>query len=65
MTCPAGQASYADSDHFVVCIPLRVGLPMVGTKLDPDQREGHLKGYTRHEVAARIGVPQTRLSFVG
>jgi hypothetical protein len=31
-------------------------LPLVGTKIDRDQRERHPKGYTSHEVtAARAG----------
>jgi hypothetical protein len=39
MTCPAGRAHYAWGDHFVVGIPRRLALPLVGIIFDSDQRE--------------------------
>jgi hypothetical protein len=37
--CPAGRAACAARDHFVVGIPLRLGLPLVGKEDHSDQRE--------------------------
>jgi hypothetical protein len=39
---------------------------MAGRRISPrDQRERQSKGYTRHEVTARTGVPANRSSFAG
>ena len=57
------NASCADGDHFVVCIPLRAVLPMVGTEFFREHRERHAKPNTRHEVIARrVGAPSGRTS---
>jgi hypothetical protein len=44
--CPAGRASSAEGDHFVVCMSCLAGMifwgPRVARRMhDPDQREGH------------------------
>jgi hypothetical protein len=48
--------------YLVVAGSSAQGLPLVGTKIShADQREGHPKGYTNHEViACRAGSPSGR-----
>jgi hypothetical protein len=63
MPCPAGRAHYTWGGRSHAFLNLRLGLPLVGKDVDPDQREGWPKGYTHHGVVAlRAGGPSGRTS---
>ncbi len=64
--CPAGRAPYAGRDHFVICIPLRLALPLVPRSRSLcDHREARAKPVyaPRSGSSTRSGLVWQDMSF--